>query len=114
MPAPEGQQRVNPAPPAKRLDGLGAAFENCKEIRKHTLNHQGLLKWLAPEKVGVITNKSLKLNAQVLEHVLQIWCPVAPDRKTVPVGALKLEATGLFLFGCGMFLEIRFQWSFSI
>ena len=76
----------------KRLDGLGETFENDAYIRKYAQKTQALLQWLAPNKVGVVTNKSLKLNCVVLEQVLLAWCPVAPDRKTVPVGAMKEEA----------------------
>lgn len=94
MPVPEDQQRVRVIPPPKKMNGLAVLLEGSKEIRKHALNTESLLKWVAPNRVGVVTNASIKLNADVLQHVLEVWCPVAPDRKTVPVGSVKTEAFG--------------------
>lgn len=96
---PEDQQIVNPLEEGKGkpspLEGLAKFLENDSSIRQHALNNQALLKWPKPDKVGVITNSSLKLNSQVIEKVLTIWCPNAPDRKTTPVGFLKREAGAL-------------------
>ena len=108
MPVPEEQQCGTPLPPAavNLLEGLGVALENAKFIRKYALNHQALLQWLAPNKVGVVSNKSLKLNAAVLEIILRHWCPNAADSKTVPIGWLKLEAGefGNSIFGQNLIL----------
>lgn len=97
MEVPEGQQGGTPIFHSQKnpLEGLGACFEETKMIRKFAISENALLKWLGPDKVGVVTNQSLKLNAKVLEVVLRFWCPNAPDRKTVPVGWLKLEAMGI-------------------
>lgn len=88
-PLEEGKGKPSP------LEGLAKFLENDSSIRQHALNNQALLKWPKPDKVGVITNSSLKLNSQVIEKVLTIWCPNAPDRKTTPVGFLKREAGAL-------------------
>ena len=71
-------------------------WKGDKNIRKFGLNNHSLLQWLSPQQVGVVSNKSLKLNAHILEILLHKWCPNAPDRKTVPIGWLKLEA-GVYL-----------------
>ena len=97
MPVAQDVQHVVPVPLGKEnpLKGFCTALEGDKEIRKFGLRNQALLQWLSPKHVGVVSNKSLKLNASVLEILLHKWCPNAPDRKTVPIGWLKLEAGGL-------------------
>ena len=82
----ESETKSNP------LHGLAGDWEAVATIRKHALKSKSLVSWLSPEKVGVVSNKSLKKNAQVLEIILLKWCPVATDRKTVPVDFLKKEA----------------------
>ena len=82
----EPQTRSNP------LQGLADDLEDIAAIRKYTMKNKALLSWPSPQKVGVVSNKSLKMNARVLEIVLMKWCPVAPDRKTVPVHFLKQQA----------------------
>lgn len=77
--------------PVNPLEGLRDDFDEHSAIRKFVLSEKALLRWVAPNKVGVVSNKSLKLNSAVLEAVLRKWCPAAPDRKTVPVGWLKME-----------------------
>ncbi len=96
---PEDQQIVNPLEEGRGkpspLKGLAKFLEEDSSIRQHALNNQALLKWPKPDRVGVITNSALKLNSHVIEKVLTIWCPNAPDRKTTPVGFLKREVGAL-------------------
>ena len=91
-PAVGKDDKDNEVETSNLLEGLASELEDIPGIRKATMKNQSLLQWLAPNKVGVVTNKSLKLNAHVLEVILKKWCPVGPDRKTVPVGFLKVEA----------------------
>lgn len=93
--AGEGEAPARLEPHCYPLEGLADDFESDSSIRKTTLRTKALLTWVAPNKVGVVTNKSLKLNAPILEVVLRKWCPVAPNRKTVPVGYLKKEVGNL-------------------
>ena len=88
---PEGEPDSEEESGTNPLQGLAEKLENSKCIRKQVLSQKALLEWTAPNRVGVVSNQSLKLNADVLEVVLKVWCPVAPDRKTVPVGYLKRE-----------------------
>ena len=98
MPVAKDVQHVVPRSLRKEnpLKGFSTALEGDKNIRKFGLNNHSLLQWLSPQQVGVVSNKSLKLNANILEILLHKWCPNAPDRKTVPIGWLKLEA-GVYL-----------------
>ena len=98
MPVAKDVQHVVPRSLRKEnpLKGFSTALEGDKNIRKFGLNNHSLLQWLSPQQVGVVSNKSLKLNAHILEILLHKWCPNAPDRKTVPIGWLKLEA-GVYL-----------------
>ena len=55
-----------------------------------------LLKWPKPDKVGVITNSSLKLNSQVIEKGFDNFgAPMHQIERTTPVGFLKREAGAL-------------------
>ena len=77
---------------AFKFDGLAADWEGIAVVRKFALEKQSLLQWPSPTSVGVISNPSLKLNTHVLKAVLLKWCPQAPDRRTVPVDAMKAQA----------------------
>jgi hypothetical protein len=83
------EENENSSTTPNPLQGLADDLEDVAAIRKYCLKNKALLSWLSPQKVGVVSNKSLKMNAPVLEIVLRKWCPVAPDRKTVPVNFLK-------------------------
>ena len=86
------EEHENSSTTPNPLQGLADDLEDVAAIRKYCLKNKALLSWLSPQKVGVVSNKSLKMNAPVLEIVLRKWCPVAPDRKTVPVNFLKKQA----------------------
>ncbi|OLP74058.1 hypothetical protein AK812_SmicGene46514, partial [Symbiodinium microadriaticum] len=67
------------------LSGLASAWENDKTLRRHILRNKSLLTWICPKSVGVVTMRTLKLNTDVLLHLLRCYLPQAPVNKTCPV-----------------------------
>lgn len=56
----------------------------------------GLLQWLIGKEgkklVGVINFPAIKMNKDVISHLLHSWCPDAEDRKTVSISCVKPQA----------------------
>ena len=92
----------------RTLHGLGTAWESTKSIRRYVLKEGQLLRWSTKETVGVVNFPTLKLNRQVLEHLLYFWCPQAQDRKTVPIKLVKPQADRAVVFGTSV--TIDYQW----
>ena len=78
------------------LTGLHKAWEGIPEIRKGALKRGSLLRWVSPEKTGVIGFPALKLNVAVVMELIKAYCPTAPPNKTAPVDALKREAARMY------------------
>ena len=82
------------------LDGLAKSWESDRVVRYNTRKSKTLLTW--PKKLnkdgnwetltGVCSMEALKMNAPVMRHLLEYWCPIAPDRKTAHVDYVKPQA----------------------
>ena len=74
------------------LTGLWEAWEENRQLRKHSRKKGSLLDWQHPSKVGLINRRSLMLNWKVILPLLEVYCP-NHEPKTVPVQSLKQQAT---------------------
>ena len=85
---------------SKALDGLAQTWEQDKKVRRLARSFGRLLQWPpathpdgTPDpdssRVGLVDMDAMKLNWQVLCHLLGHWCPNAPDRKTCAVDVIK-------------------------
>ena len=85
---------------AQTLDGLAKSWESDRVVRYSGRKSKALLTW--PKKLnkdgnwethtGVCSMEALKMNAPVMRHLLEHWCPIAPDRKTAHVDYIKPQA----------------------
>ena len=74
------------------MTGLWEAWEENRQLRKHSRKKGSLLDWEHPSKVGLINRRSLMLNWKVILPLLEVYCP-NHEPKTVPVQSLKQQAT---------------------
>ena len=58
------EENKNSSTTPNPLQGLADDLEDVAAIRKYCLKNKALLSWLSAQKVGVISNKSLKMNAR--------------------------------------------------
>ena len=77
------------------LTGLAKAWEKDDDIRSSALQHGCLLAWCDPKTIGLVSLKSLKLNARVLIKLLEIYLPKVADNKSCYVDTVKLEVGSL-------------------
>ena len=74
------------------LEGIADIWEDNKSIRRASLRTKSLLQWISPEKVGVVTMNTVKLNVEVLIPLCEMYMSQAPPGKTSPVDLLKEQA----------------------
>ena len=105
-----GDVPLDPVPVYENADlnGLADDWESDSRVRRPALKAGGVLQWPDPKKMGVVNFASIKLNCEVLTHLLHIWCPIAEDRKTVPIKLVKpQEFVGLLQFFGGLWVRKR-------
>ena len=97
------------------LEGLMEKWNSCDACRTQLLTFKSLLKWPSDKHTGVITFETMGCNGQVLEKVLEVWCPQLDKEKTVPMESLRDEVgvltkkTCLNFNGFTMFHQKNFQ-----
>ena len=74
------------------LAGLAEVWEKDSSLRGHLLAKGTLLAWPSDSQVGVISFKTMSLNAPLLEHLLRLWCPQLPTGKTVVIDHVREQA----------------------
>ena len=75
--------------PGTTLAGLFDRWENDEVIRGQALKCGGLLQWPDQKSTGVITFSTMSINARVLRHLLELWCPQVSEAKTVNIDQLR-------------------------
>lgn len=73
------------------LSTLANLWEDDKRVRRHATRSKSLLTWIAPNKVGVVTMRTLKLNLDVIWPLVQLYVPNARVNKTSPLDPIKNE-----------------------
>ena len=77
------------------LSTLASLWEDDKRVRRHASRSKSLLTWIAPNRVGVVTMKTLKLNLDVMWPLVRLYVPNARVHKTSPLDPIKDEV-GVF------------------
>ena len=76
------------------IEGIADTWEDNKSIRRASYRTKSLLQWISPEKVGVVTMTTVKLNVDVLIPLCELYMSQAPPGKTSPVDLLKEQVFG--------------------
>ena len=87
-----GNEEVETTP---SLEGLANKWNEDAGLRTLVLHSGSLLQWPCPEQRGVVNFDTMRLNAAVLNHVLELWAPQVEAPKTVCIDAVRSEAWGL-------------------
>ena len=83
------------------LSTLAYLWEDDRRIRRHATRSKSLLTWIAPNKVGVVTMRTLKLNVDVMWPLVQLYVPNSRVNKTSPLDPIKAEV------GCFKLKKLR-------
>ena len=78
--------------PKGHCNDLADAFANHKMCRQRILDTKTLLCWPSAKQTGCITQKSLRLNADVMLVVGSILCPQSSGQLSLPVAPVKKQA----------------------
>ena len=78
--------------PKGHCDDLAVAFDDHRVCRKRILETKTLLCWPSPKQTGVVTQKALRLNADVMLVVGSILCPQSSTQLSLPVAPVKKQA----------------------
>ncbi len=80
------------------MDGFGkmiAKSERHAALRSKLLATGSLVSWPKPELVGVCKNKEAqRLNAELLHHVADFWCPQWESPAMIFLDDIKNEVSG--------------------
>ena len=78
--------------PKGHVDGLAIALANEPACRARLLDSGTLLQWKSPQTTGVVGNKNLRLNVDLMLVVGQILCPQSSASLGLNVGPIKAQA----------------------
>ena len=76
------------------LHGLAAKWDEDKDLRHQCVREKSLLKWQDAKRQGCINMVTLQLNAQLINALVELWCPRSEKMKTVCLEEVKGEVGG--------------------
>ena len=91
MAKPESKVKTSYAPKG-HVRGLSTAWANNEACRLQVVKGKTLLRWPDPQRTGICSQKSLKLNKSVMLAVASVLGPQSPHKLGLNVGPLKKEA----------------------